>query len=200
MSAAPTPPAVLVLAGGRSRRMHRDKRLACLGDRSLYERVVNACRFADLPIFVAVAPGDPHLPRLGGEALLLDRSPGEGALAAMADALEQLDRPLLAVAADQPALEPEGLAALLEQAQSHPEAHAVLAVEATGEVEPLLGLYRPSILTAMRRQLDAGRRSLRALVASLPADSWVGWPLAASRLATNLNEPAELARERQRRA
>ncbi|HUO40232.1 MAG TPA: NTP transferase domain-containing protein, partial [Mycobacterium sp.] len=78
MTAAPL--AAVVLAGGASRRMGRDKAGLPYRDRTLVEYVVSVVRQRCSPVFVIAAPGQP-LPELEAD-VLRDEVRGVGPLVA----------------------------------------------------------------------------------------------------------------------
>jgi molybdopterin-guanine dinucleotide biosynthesis protein A len=203
----------VVLCGGASRRMGRDKARLDLGGRTLLERAV-ALLAARAPR-VALACGP--VARYGelGLPLLLDRPPagalgaaerGErperigplaGLEAALAGslALHPQGGAVLAVACDLPALVPADLDPLLERALEG-SYDAVLYETARGP-EPLCAVWHTDLLPAVRAALDAGERKATApLARALPGGRLprvarlAGAPRALER---NLNTPADVA-------
>jgi len=87
----------LLLAGGRSRRMGRDKRLLAIGDETMVAHAFRALYEAFGQPWVLVADeSDVAIlaPTLGPSTrFLIDRVPGAGPLSALADALDAIDRP-----------------------------------------------------------------------------------------------------------
>ena len=119
-TADPRGPAGLVLAGGASVRMGRDKAELEFGGRSLlahaHERLVDA---GAEPILVSGhRPGYDYIP---------DREPGRGPLGGIASILaacpELQGRILIVLPVDTPALAPDDLQRLAQHARSHPGAH-----------------------------------------------------------------------------
>src|SRR5579871_90786 len=106
--------AVVVLAGGASRRMGREKALLTLPDgRIALQAVVEAARAVADIVLLAVrsrADGDRLVATLPSPPpdLLIDQTPGAGPLHALAGALADAPAPLLlALAVDTPLVRPE---------------------------------------------------------------------------------------------
>lgn len=152
--AAPAAPVGVVLAGGSSRRMGRDKTLLAAGGESLPARA--ARRLAAVCAEVAVAdrgrgllPGLPSLPD----------GPGRGPAAGILGAAEVYPgRRLLVLACDLPRV-PEALLAALAQSQ---EPDWVVPRWDEG-VEPLCALYGPAALAALDRRVARGLFALHRL-------------------------------------
>lgn len=154
----------VVLVGGRSTRMGRDKALLVVGGRTLTEHVVSALS----PFAAEVALGGRALPGLDVTAIP-DQHTGAGPLGGMVSALAAVTTPLALVAAcDMPSIQPALVTLLLDAARAEPSAAAVLCRSEAG-LEPLLSVWRPALaLPPLRAALDGGVRSLRDAVAALP--------------------------------
>lgn len=197
---ARTAVSVAVLAGGRSRRMGRDKRTIEVGGRPLLRRVVDVVAPLTDDLRVVTAPGNPLPPGLldPEPARCVDRRPDAGPLAgieaALLDAAHEL---VLVVAGDHPRLHAGVLGRLVDTLAATPHAEAAAAVTDRGP-QPLLAVYRRSALTTVRRLLDDGERRATALLDHLevvdvdpreladldPTGAW----------AVDLDRPADLAR------
>jgi molybdopterin-guanine dinucleotide biosynthesis protein A len=137
----------VVLAGGESRRMGRDKALLVLPGGSLPERA--ALRLAAVCPEVAVADRGrglvPELPSIGD-------GPGSGPAAGILGvALAWPGRSLLVLACDLP----EVPAALLQEL-ARPSRFDWVLPRLEGRVEPLCALYRPPALAALASQVALG--------------------------------------------
>ncbi len=153
-------PVGVVLAGGRSRRMGRDKALLDLGGETLAARAVRLVAGACPEVAIAAA-GRELVP---GIAPLAD-GPGQGPAAGiLGAALAYPGHPLLVVACDLPALPPELLASL---ARPIPGDDSDWRLPRWSEgVEPLCALYRPGILALLAEQVARGEMALHALETS----------------------------------
>jgi molybdopterin-guanine dinucleotide biosynthesis protein A len=181
----------LVLAGGRSTRMGREKALVDFEGQPLILRVAERMARAADPVFLASAtPG-----RLGllDYAEVPDVAANCGPLGGLVAGLEASPHDLMAVAAvDMPYLSPELMEFLASLRQ---EEDAVVPVGTTG-LEPLHAVYAISAIPAMRRALAEGRYGLRRLLEGLrvrevPSSEWSHRGVDPG-FAFNINTPADL--------
>lgn len=191
-------PVGVVLAGGQSRRMGRDKASLSLGTggdrddggRSLARRAAETLAAVVPRVLVAdrgrglVAPWESVADGPG-------RGPAAGLLGA---ARETPGQPLLVLACDLPAVPPALLEALMGRSGD-------LVVPVTGRgVEPLAALYRPRALTVLERRVSAGDFALHPLAQApeLVVEHLTGDDLARcgdpETMFANLNTPADLER------
>jgi molybdopterin-guanine dinucleotide biosynthesis protein A len=207
----------IVLAGGRSRRFGSDKLAAPLDGGTVLAATIAAVSEVSDGVIVA-GPALPYGFRAGDTPVIhvRDREPYGGPLAALADALElkvvasPLDRAIV-VGGDMPGVVPAVLAAMLELLDANDSAEAVTlaapesARAADGpEHRPIqvlpIALRHDLAARAARAALEAGQRSLRALVerlgvAELPVAAWRALDPAGATLA-DVDTPADLERLR----
>jgi molybdopterin-guanine dinucleotide biosynthesis protein A len=185
-------PAALLLTGGASRRLGRDKAAILVGGVPLARRTAALLVEVAEPV-IEVGPG------YTGLAQVREVPAGAGPLAAMAagwTALAAGGRPraVLVVATDLPQLT-GGLLALLA---SHPGVGCVVPVDRSGRPQTLCARYPAAALARSVRLVAAGRRAVRTLldgeeVSWLPPDVWE--PAAGRALAlADLDTPDDLAR------
>jgi len=139
----------VILAGGQSRRMGRDKALLPVGGRTLVELVAGRLREAGLDrlILVTNAPERFDALRRSGVEILRDAlSPGHP-LVGIYSGLRHAGGPVFACACDMPFLHPGLVRHLASLAGS---ADAIIPRHARG-YEPLHAVYAPACLEAMRR-------------------------------------------------
>ena len=144
----------LVLCGGESSRMGRDKASLPFGDEALLQRVVRIVSPAVQEVVVVARPGQelPALPR--AVRVTRDEVPGLGPLAGLAGGLAASTADAVyATACDVPFLRREVID-LLFGALGH--AHAAV-VEADGFVHPLAAVYRTEVESVARDLLAEGR-------------------------------------------
>ncbi|MEI4484714.1 molybdenum cofactor guanylyltransferase MobA [Frigidibacter sp. MR17.14] len=190
--AAPCPAttAVLILAGGQSRRMGRDKALVPLGGEPLLARL-HAQAAALLPgAPVAVSWNGGALPAELGATVLADRVPGQaGPLAGLQAGLDWADGIgrdwLLSLPVDTPFLPADLFQRLAERAGPTP------AIARAGDrLHPAVGLWPCGLGAPLAAALAAGERRVAGWALSADAQV-VDFPEAAA--FANLNTPEDLA-------
>jgi molybdopterin-guanine dinucleotide biosynthesis protein A len=145
----------VVISGGSSERLGRDKAREVVGGVSLLERVLGAVGEVVEHLLV-VGPWAPDgVPRS-------EESPRhEGPLRAFAHAARTAGvSHLLLVGCDHPFLQP----ALLAHIVSRRDESEVVAVSGTSGPEPLLAVYSVAVLPVAERLLESGARSLKRLL------------------------------------
>ena len=181
---------IVILAGGESRRMGRDKLRLTLEGEALLERARR--RWTAVFPRVLVSVGDPDRYPWLEDRRVPDLRPGQGPMAGLEAGLLRADEPVFLTAADMPFSSPS--AALRMHDLCPEEAEACVLTDEAGRWEPLFGLYKPEILPRIRELLDSGRRSMGALLDRSrvkilkPSDLGEAWE---DRLLLNLNEPGD---------
>ncbi len=166
------PFSAVLLAGGRSTRMGRDKALLPLDDgRTLLARQLATLRAAGTAEMLVSARAEQHLP-LDGTRLIPDLQPDSGPLAGLAAALAAAahDR-VLVLAIDLPQMPPEFLAALVRD--STPACGVVPTRD--GRPEPLAAVYPGAAASVAAELLDAGERRAVEFARRLAAHGLVRW-------------------------
>jgi molybdopterin-guanine dinucleotide biosynthesis protein A len=173
----------VVLAGGRSSRMGRDKAALVVGGQTLARRAADVVAAVAAQVLIA----DRGRGLVPGAASVAD-GPGRGPAAGLLGAARAAPgRPLLVLACDLPAVPASLLAALAERvepADPAPGATAAAGASATAGpdlvlprwargIEPLVGWYGPRALAALAAQVTTGEYSLGRLVER--ADLAVAW-------------------------
>lgn len=178
----------VVLAGGRSTRMGRDKALLEVDGIALVDRAAATLRQVCGEVLIASGDGA----RLGRPGEIADALPDAGPLGGLLAALEAAAHPLVAVlAVDMPhasAAVLEALAATLDGADA-----AVPVVD--GRAHPLHAVYATRALAALRAYLERGGRSVMGFLDLIDARACGSavWAEAdrEGRFATNLNQPGD---------
>lgn len=156
----------LILAGGDSKRMGRDKTRLPFGDRSLLQHMIDAVRPQFPRILVSVRDGrsDIRVPQVR------DRTMGKGPLAGLCAGLTRVDTPwVFAVAADMPFISPALIARLARERHHHQAAVPVI----DGFPQPLTAFYARTAVGEMQRTLETGDDcSLRGLLKRLDVN-WI---------------------------
>ncbi|HSR66778.1 MAG TPA: molybdenum cofactor guanylyltransferase [Acidobacteriota bacterium] len=196
----------LVLAGGRSRRMGRDKRFLQVEGETLLKRTFDlaqeACRNVKVLISepedgkrISKALGLPSAPPQGESPLVADSRPGSGPLAAVREAAAHCTAAwILVLAVDYPALTSGFLEGLLERAQDLAESNLALVPQSGGRLQYACALYRRSALLKLARRNDPPS-SFRSWLEDQPAvvvwaeEEWR--PLASPDTLVNWNRPGD---------
>ena len=179
----------LLLTGGGSRRMGRDKASIVVAGEELAVRAAAVLRAALAGPLLEVGPGRSGLPALAEDP------PGGGPLAAIAAAAAVLDcsHAAFVLAVDMPAVTP-GLVRLIA---GHPATTSVLPADDEGRLQPLCARWSPAALAAAADLVASGERSLRALIDAAPVTVMAPaeWrAVAAPHALLDADTPAELAR------
>ena len=190
-AAGPRPLAGLVLCGGSSSRMGRDKALMEIEGLPLVVRI--ASLVAEVADPVLLAPGSPG--RLGdlGYPEVADDPLGVGPLGGLLGGLARSPHQLVAtVAVDMPFASPKLLRLL---ADLHTGEDAVVPVTDAG-VQPLHAVYATTAVAGLRRSRAAGRLALRLALEGLRVRRVEEgeWRSAdpTGRFALNVNRPEDL--------
>jgi molybdopterin-guanine dinucleotide biosynthesis protein A len=178
------PVAGAVLAGGRSRRMGRDKAVLPVDGQMMAARVANALRRAGCGPVFAVG-GDLVALTAAGVPGIGDRWPGEGPLGAIITALTHTGAPTVVVACDLPWLDEASVAALMPTSSS---AAFDVTVATSGRDEPLCACWMPSALPELIQQFDIGERAVHRVFTALAVRRVPVEPAALS----NVNTPDDL--------
>jgi molybdopterin-guanine dinucleotide biosynthesis protein A len=179
-----------VLAGGRSRRMGRDKALMDWGGRPLVEHV--AARLQELCAEVFVVAKVPLPVDL---RVVTDATDTQTPLAGVVRALAaSAHRRTVVVACDMPYVSVDVLRHLLDLAEG---VDAVVPQRA-GRAEPLHAVWASSALGPLTEALASGERALHRTLGALrvrwvPEAEWSPWD-PQGRTFENVNTPADVAR------
>ena len=173
----------ILLAGGQSTRMGRDKAaLDYHGENLLRHQAGKLLRLGIKDL--VIAGGDVSLP---GARTVQDRFPGRGPLGGLHAALECIHSPSALVLPVDTPLVPEAL--LLELLAAHRGGATVVA--AFDNIEPLIGVYDKALAPLCAELLQSGRCSVRRLLAAAGCTT-VSYRGEADLLA-NCNTPEEYA-------
>jgi len=151
----------IILAGGDSQRMGRDKANLLLGDQTLLQRVIATMQQIFPHVIVSVRQPRPEINLLQ----ICDEQPDAGPLAGLVASLGHVTTPwAFAVACDMPFVVPSMVEYLAQQRDAH---QAVVPV-VHGHPQPLAAFYAISCLDTIRKQLSDGEKnSLRAVLEQL---------------------------------
>lgn len=181
----------VILTGGLSRRMGRDKGLLPFGGESLLRQLVE--RWRDVFDGVAVSVDRPGRFDTAGAAEYTDLHPGCGPFAGLEAALAQSGaEAVFLTAVDLPFGEP---ALARRIAALRGDADACFIRRKNGRQEPLFGVYAAACLPALTACMEEGRYSGKAMfervkVREVAEEELPGFDL--DRILFNMNRPADL--------
>lgn len=151
----------IILAGGDSQRMGRDKASLVLGEQTLLQTVAATMRqvFPEVVVSVRQPRAEVDLPQI------CDEQPNGGPLAGLVAGLSQVATPwVFAVACDMPFVVPAVVERLGEYLSSQ---HQAVVPVVHGHPQPLAAFYATSCLALMRASLAAQQNSLRGVLKQL---------------------------------
>ncbi|MFO7899753.1 MAG: molybdenum cofactor guanylyltransferase, partial [Planctomycetota bacterium] len=180
----------VVLAGGQSARMGRDKARLRLGEQTLLERTTGLlCKLFD-EVLVVVDRAD----RIGaarGARVVEDLVPRIGPLGGIYTALMTTERPaVFVVACDMPRLDARVISDQLRPWEPADADALVPLVE--GRAEPLHAVYSRRCVPAIERRIEQRDYRVRAFFEAVRVRFWEPGPAAASSFA-NVNTPEDWA-------
>jgi molybdopterin-guanine dinucleotide biosynthesis protein A len=152
----------VIMAGGTSQRLGRNKALERIGGKALIERVIDSLVPLTTEVLVVVAQPEQAAGLLlpPWVRVVSDRYPGRGSLGGIFSGLEASAEPWsLVVACDMPFLNRELLRHLIGESSN---VDAVVP-RLGGQPEPLHALYSKACLAPMQRMLRAGQLKIAPL-------------------------------------
>ena len=146
----------IILAGGESRRMGRDKSMMPISDKPMIEHIYN--QLADHFSQVLISTNDRSKYAFLGPQIVQDRVPGCGPLMGIASGLEASRNDLnFVVACDIPEID---IAFVRQMLQIAKHCDAVVPKTSPSRYEPLFAVYRKSALPAMHEVIWSGQRKI----------------------------------------
>jgi molybdopterin-guanine dinucleotide biosynthesis protein A len=160
----------IILAGGKSSRMGRDKALLQFGDETLLERLVRVVDplVARLVIVLSQTLNLPHGLKFNSQKTSIGRDTlkEQGPLQGIADAYALLPAAaqfIFVVSCDLPFISRRWLHKLLKEIRQNDELDAVCSQQ-DGIINPLVSIYRKRTLGKAQTLLNQGKRSCQALL------------------------------------
>lgn len=156
----------LVLAGGRSTRMRRDKATLPYAGRPQLDRAVELLRPFVSRVFVSVRPDQRDDPQRSAHEQIIDLHPGLGPIAGIEAAQQAHPQAAwLVLACDLPYLSASTLSHLITHRDTGRAATAYRS-RFDGKPEPLCAIYEPASRESLRSSIAAGRNCPRAWLGS----------------------------------
>jgi molybdopterin-guanine dinucleotide biosynthesis protein A len=187
----------LLLAGGHSKRMQRDKATLDYGGQGALERTLAMLAPLVTEAFVSIRADQANDPRRAVHACLADRIPDLGPIGGIHAALHADPQAAwLVLAIDLPFLDVATLQQLISSRVPQKLATAFLGSH-DGKPEPLCAIFEPTARLALNAWIDAGQRCPRAFLAQHDAQLLT---LANPRALDNINTGEEYAEAQSRLA
>ncbi len=185
----------IVLAGGASRRMGRDKRGLVVGGKALLTTAVDLVASVSDETIVScrrTSRPDPRLYRGRTVRLVFDEREA-GPLGGVEASLRAASHDMaVVIPVDMPGLTTAMLATLIVAALERPAGAGAVFVDELG-ASPFPAVYRRSVLPQLSAQLDAGDLRVRTLIGNLDLAIVGPSPAMSSRYALlNVNSPSDL--------
>lgn len=152
----------IILAGGKSSRMGRDKSLLSTNDIPLIGKIASQLEGHFPEIIVSANDREKyrflHLP------VIPDLETGKGPLMGIYSALLRSEHEInFVVACDIPELDLQYIQELIKEAKDH---QIVVPIWSDGRLEPLFAVYKKSVVGNIKKLLDAGHGKIRLLFES----------------------------------
>ena len=184
--------AAVILAGGMSRRMGRDKAALPFGEETMLSHLVHTYQ----PHFdlTAVSLNTPGRFDTAGAMEVVDRRPGEGPMAGLEAAfLDTGADVIFLTGTDLPFGDPVLARFLIDRLGSHD----ICLIRSGKGPEPLFAVYSSTCLPAIRKALEEGRRSMYTVIGQmdtleLSAEELTQFDI--TRILSNVNDPEEYAK------
>ena len=187
-----------VLAGGRGRRIGRDKAMVELDGRPLISYPVGALRSAGLDVVLALRGGQEVPAGLEDVSVVRDEFEDAGPLGGLHALLKWMPGEwVLVVSCDQPFVRVNLLHGIISQSECTADAVVARTPE---RLQPMPGLYRKSCLPVVDGALRRGEHGMRDVLNGLPRYELAGEDLDCLDLEhssfVNVNTPKDLLRAR----
>ena len=166
----------IILAGGKSSRMGRDKSLLFANNLPLIEKIVTQLK--DHFPEIIIGSSDTEKYRFLNLPVIPDLEEGKGPLMGIYSTLLHSSHEInFVVACDIPDLDMKFIQEMLRQAQNH---QIVIPTWNDGKYEPLFAVYKKSVLNHVKELLGTGKRKISLLfdlvdVKYLPLPDDVKW-------------------------
>jgi molybdenum cofactor guanylyltransferase len=154
---------VIVLAGGKSSRMGRDKALLEIDGKCLLERSCEVAANLTSEVYVLTAWPDRYRSTLSKKCqFLVEYNPGSGPLIALTQGLTQITTEwILLLACDLPLLDAQMIQHWASHLAAVPPSTLAVVPYQNSRWEPLCGFYRQQSLSSLQSFIEDGGRSFQ---------------------------------------
>ena len=187
----PSPLHGVVLAGGKSKRLGRDKAKVIFQGEDLVVRAVNVLTTYCITVWISGRDSAEH----GlDNPWFPDRAPGKGPLRGILSALEKIQAPCMFLPCDLPLMTTEVVGHLIKAYAQRPAGtlRVDFRQEETGFIEALVGIYDPQCIPYLKQALE--RQEFKVAL-SVPDDRCLHVPYSiktGSQPFLNINYPEDL--------
>ena len=163
--------AVLVLAGGKSSRMGRDKALLEIEGKSLLQRACEVAVSLTSEVYVLTSWPDRYRSTLTKECqFLVEYNPGSGPLVALTQGLTEIAAEwILLLACDLPLLEAQIIQNWANQLTTVPISTLAIVPYQNSRWEPLCGFYHRQSLSSLQTFIESGGSSFQVWLSQIAA-------------------------------
>lgn len=179
----------VVLMGGLSQRMGRDKSMIDFGNEKLYVRAARTLSVLVSDVYLSVNGVQAAAHRYEWP-VITDAWAGEGPLSGLISAFDVLQKPLLILACDMPYVEAEDMKSLLDMYISSQKT-TMFFNDISGRPEPLTSVWSTKDLAGLKEYFHTGGRSFKGYLAQNPCNFITRHDISIFR---NLNSPEDLDR------
>ncbi|MCF0121402.1 MAG: molybdenum cofactor guanylyltransferase [Oscillospiraceae bacterium] len=141
----------IILAGGKSSRMGRDKLMLDFGGETFLASIVGRFSRRFDRVYLSLVDPDKY-PEINAERIA-DIYPGRGPISGLHAALSRTDGGVFLVAADLPLADPEAALRVMSLAEGY---DACVPIDPDGRYEPLFAYYAPGIMPFVQKAIDEG--------------------------------------------
>ena len=182
----------IILAGGQSSRMGRDKALISVQGQPLLQKICLLAQNCTSKVYLVTPWSDKYQDIIPDGCKFIAETKSQGPLVAFAQGLAQVETEwVLLLACDLPKLEASTVKQWLEYLADVPQEAIALLPKTAQSWEPLAGFYRRNCLSLLNQFIAQGGRAFQDWLSLHPVAEL---PLIDRQVLFNCNTPADLGR------
>ncbi|WP_414624245.1 molybdenum cofactor guanylyltransferase [Calothrix sp. CCY 0018] len=164
--------AALILAGGKSSRMGRDKALVPYQGKPMLQRVYQVAAECTQQVYVLTPWIERYQNILPSDCnYLVETQPGKGPVNGLSEGFEQISADwILLLACDLPLLDVEIIKSWINKLPQIPTSTLALIPQRSDIWEPMCGFYRKEVKTELDTFLKKGKRSFQELLSGIEVE------------------------------